>query len=186
MTAQPPLPSATYSHGPFQQLVGYDILHGENGLYFRLPIRRDHLTPHGVLHGGVPLTLLDAVGDRTLIDRPIPGSGQLIQSSVTVTLTVDFMRAIGAGIMFASATPDHIGKTLAYVSVKVTLTPSMFPQRSRAFAGVLNTHRFVKVGLPWFTVTQAAARVWRCVCLPSGCASCLTSRWAPSTTHKAT
>ncbi len=121
MTAQPPLPSATYSHGPFQQLVGYDILHGENGLYFRLPIRRDHLNPHGVLHGGVPLTLLDAVGGRTLIDRPIPGSGQLIQSSVTVTLTVDFMRAVGTGILFASATPDHIGKTLAYVSVKVTL-----------------------------------------------------------------
>jgi acyl-coenzyme A thioesterase PaaI-like protein len=74
-----------------------------------------------VLHGGVPLTLLDAVGGRTLIDRPIPGSGQLIQSSVTVTLTVDFMRAVGTGILFASAIPDHIGKTLAYVSVKVTL-----------------------------------------------------------------
>lgn len=74
-----------------------------------------------MLHGGVPLTLLDAVGGRTLIDRPIPGSGQLIQSSVTVTLTVDFMRAVGTGILFASATPDHIGKTLAYVSVKVTL-----------------------------------------------------------------
>jgi uncharacterized protein (TIGR00369 family) len=121
VTSQPPLPSATYSHGPFQQLVGYDILHNERGLYFRLPIRRDHLNPHGVLHGGVPLTLLDAVGGRTLIDRPIPGSGQLIQSSVTVTLTVDFMRAVGTGILFASATPDHIGKTLAYVSVKVTL-----------------------------------------------------------------
>jgi uncharacterized protein (TIGR00369 family) len=101
--------------------VGYDILNGEHGLYFRLPIRRDHLNPHGVLHGGVPLTLLDAVGGRTLIDRPIPGSDQLIQSSVTVTLTVDFMRAVGAGILFASSTPDHIGKTLAYVSVKVTL-----------------------------------------------------------------
>jgi acyl-coenzyme A thioesterase PaaI-like protein len=31
------------------------------------------------------------------------------------------MRAVGTGILFASATPDHIGKTLAYVSVKVTL-----------------------------------------------------------------
>ena len=114
MSAQPPPPSASYLHGPLQQLVGYDILHNERGLHFR-PIRRDHLKPHGVLHGGVPLTLLDAVGGRTLIDRPIPGSGQLIQSSVTVTLTVDFMRAFGTGILFASATPDHIGKTLAYM-----------------------------------------------------------------------
>ena len=121
MNAQDATPSASYFHGPFQQLVGYDILHNERGLYFRLPIRRDHLNPHGVLHGGVPLTLLDAVGGRTLIDRRIPGSDQLILSSVTVTLTVDFMRAIGSGVLFASATPDHIGKTLAYVSVKVTL-----------------------------------------------------------------
>jgi uncharacterized protein (TIGR00369 family) len=121
MNAQEPAPSASYFHGPFQQLVGYDILHNERGLYFRLPIRRDHLNPHGVLHGGVPLTLLDAVGGRTLIDRRIPGSDQRILSSVTVTLTVDFMRAIGSGILFASATPDHIGKTLAYVSMKVTL-----------------------------------------------------------------
>jgi len=113
LSAQDPSASASYFHGPFQQLVGYDILNNERGLYFRLSIRRDHLNPHGVLHGGVPLTLLDAVGGRSLIDRPIPGSGQLIQSSVTVTLTVDFMRAVSTGILFASATPDHIGKTLA-------------------------------------------------------------------------
>lgn len=97
------------------------MLHNERGVYFRLPIRNDLLNPHGVLHGGVPLTLLDAVGGRTLIDRPILGTGQLIQSSVTVTLTVDFMRAVSTGILFASGTSDHIGKTLAYVSVKVTL-----------------------------------------------------------------
>jgi len=121
LSAQDPSASASYFHGPFQQLVGYDILNNERGLYFRLSIRRDHLNPHGVLHGGVPLTLLDAVGGRSLIDRPIPGNGQLIQSSVTVTLTVDFMRAVSAGVLFASATPDHIGKTLADVSVKVTL-----------------------------------------------------------------
>ena len=112
---------ASHSHGPFQELVGYDIVNDRHGLYFRLPIRRDHLNPHGVLHGGVTLTLLDAVGGRALVGRPLPGSGQIIRSSVTVTLTVDFMRAVSTGILFASATPDHIGKTLAYVSVKVTL-----------------------------------------------------------------
>lgn len=112
---------ASHSHGPFQELVGYDILNDGHGLHFRLPIRRDHLNPHGVLHGGVTLTLLDAVGGRALVGRPLPDSGQIIRSSVTVTLTVDFMRAVSTGILFASATPDHIGKTLAYVSVKVTL-----------------------------------------------------------------
>ena len=88
MNAQDATPSASYFHGPFQQLVGYDILHNERGLYFRLPIRRDHLNPHGVLHGGVPLTLLDAMGGRSLVDCTIPETGQRILSSATITLTV--------------------------------------------------------------------------------------------------
>lgn len=112
--------AATHRHGPFQELVGYEILHGEHGPYFRLPIRRDLLNPNGVIHGGVALTLLDAVGGRALIDCVIPSTGQAIRSSVTVTLTSDFMRAVSSGVLYASATPDHIGKTLAYVSLRVT------------------------------------------------------------------
>lgn len=112
-------PAATHRHGPFQDLVGYEILNGDAGPYFRLPIRRDLLNPHGVIHGGVTLTLLDAVGGRSLIDRIVPSTGQRVLSSVTVTLTTDFILAIGSGTLFAQATPDHIGKTLAYVTVQL-------------------------------------------------------------------
>lgn len=112
---------ATYSHGPFQQLIGYDIVSDAHGVYFRLPIRRDHLNPHGVLHGGVPLTLLDAMGGRSLVDCTIPETGQRILSSATVTLTVDFMRAVSSGVLYATAVPDRIGKSVAFVSVKLTL-----------------------------------------------------------------
>lgn len=114
-------PQTTDHHGPFQDLVGYDIVQDGSGLYFTLPIRRDLLNLHGVIHGGVALTLLDAVGGRALIDRVIPSTGQTIRSSVTVTLTSDFIRAVSSGVLYASATPDHIGKTLAYVSLRLNL-----------------------------------------------------------------
>lgn len=110
----------THAHGPFQELVGYEILHNAQGPYFRLPIRRDHINPHGVVHGGVLMTLLDSAGGRCLVDQVLKSTGQRVQSSVTVTMTTDFLRAVSQGVLFASGTVDKIGKTLANVSVKVT------------------------------------------------------------------
>jgi len=109
----------THAHGPFQELVGYETL-GEGGRpYLRLPVRRDLLNPHGVLHGGVSLTLLDAIGGRSLVGQLVPATGQRILSSVTVTLTTDFMLGVRDGVLFATGSPDHIGKTVAYVSVQL-------------------------------------------------------------------
>lgn len=120
MTAHDASPVPTHAHGPFQDLVGYEILSNEQGPYFRLSIRRDHINPHGVVHGGVLMTLLDSAGGRCLVDKVIESTGQRIQSSVTVTMTTDFLRAVSLGVLFASGTVDRIGKTLANVSVKVT------------------------------------------------------------------
>jgi hypothetical protein len=47
----PPEPdphAPTYAHGPFQELVGYEILDDPQGSCFRLPVRRDHINHHGV------------------------------------------------------------------------------------------------------------------------------------------
>lgn len=109
----------THVHGPFQELVGYETIVADGRPYLRLPVRRELLNPHGVLHGGVSLTLLDAIGGRSLIDQRVPASGQIIMSSVTVTLTTDFLLGVRDGVLFATGSPDHIGKTVAYVSVQL-------------------------------------------------------------------
>ena len=109
----------THAHGPFQELVGYETLIEGGRPYLRLPVRRDLLNPHGVLHGGVSLTLLDAIGGRSLVGQLVPATGQRILSSVTVTLTTDFMLGVRDGVLFANGSPDHIGKTVAYVSVQL-------------------------------------------------------------------
>lgn len=121
MSSAPPAPPAsTRRQSPFQTLVGYQIVQDDAGLVLTLPIRDDLLNVQGVIHGGVALTLLDAVGGRALMGRTIPSTGQTIQSSVTATLTTDFIGAVSSGVLYACATPDHIGKTLAYVSLRLT------------------------------------------------------------------
>jgi acyl-coenzyme A thioesterase 13 len=54
-----------------------------------------------------------------LVDRPVPGTGQRILSSVTVTLTTDFLLGVRDGVLYATGSPDHIGKTVAHVSVQL-------------------------------------------------------------------
>ena len=57
-----------------------------------------------MIHGGVALTLLDAVGGRALMGRAIPSTGQIVRSSVTATLTTDFTGAVSSGVRYACAT----------------------------------------------------------------------------------
>lgn len=133
----PPAPdptAPTHAHGPFQELVGYEILAGEAGPVFRLPVRREHLNPHGVVHGGVLMTLLDAAGGRCLVDVPVPGTGDVILSSVTASLTSEFALAVREGTLFATATPDHIGKLLAFVRMKICLSAVDGPLVARGIA----------------------------------------------------
>lgn len=130
----PPEPdpfAPTYAHGPFQELIGYEILDDDQSTLFRLPVRREHINPHGVVHGGVLMTLLDAAGGRCLIDRCVPQSGEKIISSVTASLTSEFMRPVRTGTLFATAVPDHIGKLLAYVSIQVAIDAADGPLVAR-------------------------------------------------------
>lgn len=134
LPAEPDPLAPTLAHGPFQELIGYEILRNEQGPYFRLPVRRDHINPHGVVHGGVLMTLLDAAGGRCLIDRPVPGTGEKVLSSVTASLTSEFMLAVRTGTLYASATPDHIGKMLAHVCIRIGLDAIDGPLVARGVA----------------------------------------------------
>ena len=108
---------SAYAHGPFQDMVGYQLGTDEQGrIYAKLPIRPDHLNLHGVLHGGVLLTLLDAIGGRVL-----KAADDRIQSVVTISLSADFIRPVGSGTLYATGKVDKVGKTIAYASVKITL-----------------------------------------------------------------
>lgn len=112
-----PAEDAYSHHGPFQDMVGYTLgADAQGGICARLPIRPEHLNLHGVLHGGVLLTLLDAIGGRVL-----KAADERIQSVVTINLSADFILPVSSGVLYATGTADKVGKTIAYVSVKITL-----------------------------------------------------------------
>lgn len=126
--------AAALDHGPFQDLVGYEILSDAGRPFFRLPVRREHLNLNGVVHGGVLMTLLDAAGGRCQLDCTLPGTGEAILSSVTVSLTSEFAMAVGGGTLYATGTVDHVGKLLAYVSTRVCLDALEGPLVARSVA----------------------------------------------------
>lgn len=112
-----PAEDAYSHHGPFQDMVGYTLgTDAQGGICARLPIRPEHLNLHGVLHGGVLLTLLDAIGGRVL-----KAADDRIQSAVTINLSADFIQPVSSGTLYATGKADKVGKTIAYVSVKIML-----------------------------------------------------------------
>lgn len=126
--------TAPRGHGPFQDLVGYQIHRGAQGIYFTLAVRREHINPNGVVHGGVLMTLLDAAGGGALVDQAIPGTDDVVRASVTVSLTSELAKPVRKGVLYASGTVDHVGKLLAYVTMRVCLDALDGPLVARGVA----------------------------------------------------
>lgn len=81
--------------GGFGESVGYVIAAIEPDLArLELAIQPSHLNRLGFVHGGVLTTLIDAAGGRAGMHCTVPGNRR---HSVTVSLTVNFHRAIRHG-----------------------------------------------------------------------------------------
>ena len=126
--------TAHRDHGPFQNPVGYRIHQGAQGIYFTLAVQREHINPNGVVHGGVLMTLLDAAGGGALVDQAIPGTDDVVGLSVTVSLTSELAKPVRQGVLYASGTVDHVGKLLAYVTMRVCLDALDGPLVARGVA----------------------------------------------------
>ena len=104
-------------HGPFQQLVGYKVVEDEQwGAIVIADIEEKHMNLNGVPHGGMVMTMLDAVGGRVVALHRDD-----IISAVTINLLVDFLNPCKAGRLIAVGNCDQAGKTVAYVSLKLYL-----------------------------------------------------------------
>lgn len=101
--------------GPFEALVGYRVRYdASHGLYLELDLTDKHLNQYGVAHGGVTLTLLDAVGGIGCFFA-VPGLRQV----ATVSLATGFVRAVPPGRVLALASLDQVGGTVAHVSMRL-------------------------------------------------------------------
>ena len=99
-------------HGPFQELVGYEVVNDDQyGALVTTKIAEKHLNLNGVPHGGLVMTMLDAIGGRI-----VKVSQASIESVVTINLLVDFLKPCREGTLIAVGECEQIGKTIAFTN----------------------------------------------------------------------
>jgi uncharacterized protein (TIGR00369 family) len=105
----------TFAQVPYARLLGLEFVGAERGAAaFALEVREELTRMGGIVHGGAVVSLMDtaaAFAVHTLLE---PGVG-----TVTVDLTVHFLRAARAGRLEARARVLRAGRRVIILSVEV-------------------------------------------------------------------
>jgi uncharacterized protein (TIGR00369 family) len=105
-----------FSRVPFVQLLGLEFVGAERGsAAFALDGREDLMRMGGILHGGAVFSLLDTAAACAVHTILEPGD-----RTVTVDLTVHFLRPFGSGRLQARARVLRAGRRIAFLSVEAT------------------------------------------------------------------
>jgi uncharacterized protein (TIGR00369 family) len=91
-----------------------------DGARAQLLIADKHLQPHGIVHGGVYCAIVESVASVSAATwlQSIGGGNKV----VGVNNNTDFLRAITAGMVTASATPIHRGRRQQLWLITITDT----------------------------------------------------------------
>ncbi len=118
------------SQNPFVEMLGIELVELEMGeAVCRLEIEEKHERRGGFVHGGVTASLIDTVTALAVATHLQPG-----ENSVTVDLTVHFLRPIFRGAIMARAKVLRAGKRL------VTLSADVFDAQGELAATALTTY----------------------------------------------
>jgi acyl-CoA thioesterase len=100
---------------PLQEMLGFTIEKGDGVATATLTADERHLNPHGMLHGGIPFTMLDtAMGGAVMTVVP---EGFWC---TTVDIHTRFLRPCGLGRITAVATVRRAGRRVVHVDAVVT------------------------------------------------------------------
>ena len=100
---------------PFVSLLGIELESAEPGsAVMSLAVRNELKRDNGVVHGGAIATLIDTCTAFAII--PLLGEGE---HSVTVDLTISYLRPLTAGTARASAKILREGRRIIVLSAKV-------------------------------------------------------------------
>ncbi len=85
--------------GPFADLLGLRRSLMEDGrCRFEVPIRPEHMNPHGVVHGGVVYTLVDYAMGGAVTSRLQPG-----ERCATLEIKINYLAPVSEGRIAAEA-----------------------------------------------------------------------------------
>jgi acyl-CoA thioesterase len=118
------------SENPFVEMLGIELIELELGeAVCRLRVEEKHERRGGFVHGGVTASLIDTVTALAVATYLKPG-----ESSVTVDLTVHFLRPIYNGAVTARAKVLRAGKRI------ITLSAEVFDEKGELAASALTTY----------------------------------------------
>ena len=105
-----------FSRVPFVRLLGLEFVAAERGsASFVLDVREELTRMGGILHGGAVFSLLDTAAACAVHTILEPGD-----RTVTVDLTIHFLRPFGSGRLYARARVLRSGRRIAFLSVEAT------------------------------------------------------------------
>ena len=105
-----------FSRVPFVRLLGLEFVSAERGVAaFALDVREELTRMGGILHGGAVFSLLDtaaACAVHTILEPE--------DRTVTVDLTIHFLRPFSSGRLHARARVLRSGRRIAFLPVEAT------------------------------------------------------------------
>lgn len=97
--------------------LGIEVVEAtENSLTARMPVDKRTVQPHGRLHGGASVALAETVGsiaaNLTLDSNERVGVG--------LEINANHVRPVKDGFVYATATPEALGRTTQIWSIRIT------------------------------------------------------------------
>ncbi|HEV8188488.1 MAG TPA: PaaI family thioesterase [Pyrinomonadaceae bacterium] len=120
----------TLDHVPFARLLGIEVDSVEPGhAVLSMKLRDDLMRNHGIAHGGAIATLIDsamAIAIMALLEEN--------ERTVTVDLTIHYLRPISEGTARASARVVRAGRRV------ITVSAELFDQNEKLSATAISTY----------------------------------------------
>ena len=120
----------TLDHVPFAKLLGIECDSAEPGhAVLSMKLRDDLMRNHGIAHGGAIATLIDsamAIAIMALLDEN--------ERTVTVDLTIHYLRPVSEGTARASARVVRAGRRV------ITVSAELFDQNEKLCATAISTY----------------------------------------------
>ena len=103
-------------HGTLVSKLGITFIDvGEHYLEAKMPVTSVHHQPAGVLHGGATAALAETVGSSAaaIFSKK---ENQILRG---VELSINHVRGISEGFVFAKAVPIHMGRTMQLWKISI-------------------------------------------------------------------
>src|SRR5438132_13977849 len=107
---------ARFAAADFSRWMGLELVSIDDGTSeLRLKLEPHHLNPGGIAHGGVVAAMLDVAAGLSHRSKLGPDA-----THVTVQLHVNYMRAVGAGVVTARGVSLQTGKRIGHAEASLS------------------------------------------------------------------